>query len=122
MISQAFNPLERDVMTLLLAGYDPRSCALRTQLDAAEPLGREIMDRGFSCRIQVDYKIAAPIPERQFLVGNVVADIENLKYGAGFILWIEDGYVSLLEGYTFGEQWPATFFYEYKLRYAEGLS
>jgi hypothetical protein len=34
---------------------------------------------------------------------NVAAKIPDLRYGLGFILWLTDGYMDNLEGYTFGE-------------------
>jgi hypothetical protein len=39
-------------------------------------------------------------------IGDVSADIDGLEHGVGFILCIEDGYLHMLEGYTFEGPWP----------------
>jgi hypothetical protein len=38
--------------------------------------------------------------------GDVVAEVEGVENGAGFLLFIEDGRMTMLEGYMFGEPWP----------------
>jgi hypothetical protein len=39
--------------------------------------------------------------------GDVLADIEGLEHGAGFVLFIDDGLITMLEGYsTANEPWP----------------
>jgi hypothetical protein len=36
------------------------------------------------------------------------ADIDGLEHGAGFVLWLEDGWLSCLEGFSYAEPWPDT--------------
>ena len=39
--------------------------------------------------------------------GDVLADIEGLEHGAGFVLYIDEGLITMLEGYTAAnEPWP----------------
>ncbi len=39
-------------------------------------------------------------------LGGIHAEIKGLKNGAGFILFVEDGRIKTLEGYTYDENWP----------------
>ena len=49
--------------------------------------------------------------------GDVGAEIPGLKYGAGFLLWIEESALHTLEGYSYGEElWPEDIDY-FKLIY-----
>ncbi|SMN17490.1 hypothetical protein CRYPA_7 [uncultured Candidatus Thioglobus sp.] len=34
------------------------------------------------------------------------AEINDLKYGAGFLLYIENNGLKMLEGYSYDEKWP----------------
>jgi hypothetical protein len=36
----------------------------------------------------------------------VIARMEGLEHGAGFMLFIDDGVLVMLEGYTYDEPWP----------------
>ena len=46
------------------------------------------------------------ISREQIKLGGVYADIKGLKFGAGFILFVKDGRLKTLEGYTYNEKWP----------------
>lgn len=39
-------------------------------------------------------------------IGNIGANLKGLKNGAGFILYIENGEITMLEGYSYDEMWP----------------
>lgn len=39
-------------------------------------------------------------------IGNVGANLNGLKNGAGFILYIKNGEITMLEGYSYDEVWP----------------
>jgi hypothetical protein len=36
-------------------------------------------------------------------VGDVGANVVGLQHGMGFLLWLRDGYIHQLEGYSYGE-------------------
>ena len=71
-----------------------------------------VMDRvytkvGFFTKFQLcerELKIARNINVQ---LGGIHAEIKGLKYGAGFILFVEDGVINTLEGYSYNERWPA---------------
>ena len=41
-------------------------------------------------------------------IGDVYAEIPGLEHGAGFVLYIKDGYLDMLEGYSYDEPWPSS--------------
>ena len=41
-------------------------------------------------------------------LGGVEATIEGLEHGVGFTLFLTDGWLDNLEGYTYDEPWPDT--------------
>ena len=54
------------------------------------------------------------IPDKKFSLGDNInltleqigANINNMKHGAGFVLFIKNGLISCLEGYGYGEPFP----------------
>jgi hypothetical protein len=40
--------------------------------------------------------------------GDVVAALPGLTNGAGFLLYLKDGLLDMLEGYSFDEAWPVS--------------
>jgi hypothetical protein len=75
--------------------------ALETQLAGASVRNRENTGAGFFTYFNT---MAAPKVQADVRGCNVTAKIPNLKYGLGFILWLTDGYMDNLEGYTFGPE------------------
>ena len=41
-----------------------------------------------------------------FCLDDVLADVEGLNHGAGFVLYVRNGVMDLLEGYCYDEPWP----------------
>ncbi len=60
-----------------------------------------------------------PSVKPAFRFGDVKASIRGLDAGAGFLAWVEDGYLKQLEGYTYGEAWSPNVA-EYSLEYING--
>jgi hypothetical protein len=48
----------------------------------------------------------APVRQSRAAFGDVGATIAGLQYGAGFLLWLKDGRIHQLEGYSYEEKWP----------------
>jgi hypothetical protein len=108
---EAVTDLERAVLLRFLEGDDPVLRALRDQLAVAEVREREFTGVGF-----FTYFLRHPgihpvsLPDGVLnppLVGDVELQAENLRYGVGFVLFVKDGLLHFLEGYTKGgEPWP----------------
>jgi len=99
-------PLEAAVLAMLLRGDHAVLAALRDQLAAATITRRELTGAGFF----IDFAIPAaapPAPVRTLRFGDVEASLAGLEHGAGFVLFVNDGRLTMLEGYTYGEPWPS---------------
>lgn len=105
MTLHELDELERAVLEKLLAGDLPVLVKLRQQLNAAQVDNREKSGHGFFTTLTVDRSVAEPVPVSNRF-GDVVAEIQGLEQGAGFVLMIEDGYLHMLEGYAYDEAWP----------------
>lgn len=99
-------PLERTVLEKLLAGDHPALSSLRAQLLVTSVESRQLTGVGFFADLTVAE--AAPIVNGDAELADVHAAIAGVQGGLGFVLFIRNGRLSLLEGYTFGEPWPAS--------------
>lgn len=100
-------PLEREVMTTLLAPAHPVTHALRRQLEVCSVASRKLTGVGFSTRLVVAGGVpAAPVARKTLALGDATATIDGLEHGAGFVLFVEEGVLEMLEGFSFGEPWP----------------
>jgi hypothetical protein len=99
--------LEREVMTTLLAPDHPVVHALRRQFDVCRVTAREFTGVGFFSRLVVaDGVAAAPVTRKTIALGDATATIDGLEHGAGFVLFVREGVLETLEGFSFDEPWP----------------
>jgi hypothetical protein len=111
--------LEQAVLDKLLDGEHVVLAALRRQLEVAGVIERVMTGVGFHTSLafpEASKPSVAPLTQRHVAWGDVAARIPGLQHGAGFVLFIRDGYLDTLEGYTFDEPWPesiASFELEY---------
>jgi hypothetical protein len=107
MVSADLTPLESAVLEKLLAHTGEPFDTIRAQLDHASVASREFTGVGFLTRfaIQPDAVVRRDLPAGE--LSGVGAEIAGLADGAGFLLFIRDGVISFLEGYTYGDAvWP----------------
>jgi hypothetical protein len=101
--------LESEVLHLSLAGDHPLLGILRQQLPHTTVAKREFTGVGFYSDLAVAATAPRIVgPQGKFEISDVFADVPGLQYGVGFVLFVREGIVSLLEGYTFDEAWPAS--------------
>ena len=108
-------PLEAAVLAMLLTGDHPVLAALRDQLAVAAIARRERTGVGFF----VDFAVPAAAPRASVCTlrfGDVEASLAGLAHGAGFVVFVDHGRLTMLEGYTYGEPWPSPVT-EFALRY-----
>ncbi len=98
--------LERAVLDKLLAGRSGESQILRRQLSVARVLKRELSGVGFFTEFSAPADAPKLPRERKFRFGDVGAEIAGLQHGAGFLLLVENGYLKMLEGFSYDEAWP----------------
>lgn len=95
---------EQDVVDKLLDGDSEALRVLKSQIDMSQ-ITRRYTGAGFFLNFIVPDACSRVVP-RTFRIGDVTATIEGLKYGAGFLLFVDGGLVRQLEGYSFEEPWP----------------
>ena len=61
---------------------------------------------GFFTKIIVEGDVARPVGRPTFKLGNVHGQADNVRHGLGFLLYVTDGAISMLEGYTYDDPWP----------------
>jgi hypothetical protein len=103
-----FTQLESAVLDLLLDKQGEPYDTIRLQLAHATVTKREFSGVGFF----TDIAVPADAPVRRDLadmtLGDVSAQMASLRHGTGFVLFVCGGTVTLLEGYTYDEPWPAS--------------
>ena len=114
---------ETQVIGLLLKGEDPVLHAIRAQYQQVTKINRELTGYGFYLHFYLPPNIARlykhlPI-KPSFSFGDVEAVISSLENGVGFLLWVKDGLIDMLEAYTYDEAWPESIT-EYELKYISG--
>lgn len=97
--------LERRVAEKLLNGDTEVLANLRRQLDVCKITKREMTGVGFFTTFDVPTDVPR-VTRSSFKLGDVNATIDDLKHGAGFLLYIDSGTLIMLEGYTYDEPWP----------------
>lgn len=101
----------------LLDGDHPVLAALREQLSGLSVKERKLTGAGFFTEFATAATVnPVPLSAGQVRFGDVQATIRGLKHGAGFLLYVDQGLLHFLEGYSFEEPWPECiheFFVEY---------
>ena len=118
MKTESLAPLEAAVLEKLLAGDHRILAALRAQLRDITVTSREISEAGFFTEFSTGAALPAPVATNKLRLGDVEATLTGLQSGAGFILYIDSGRLSVLEGFTYEEVWPNTI-EEFSLRYSD---
>ena len=107
MIDEHFFLLIKEVMSKLLSGNTPVLNILREQFQKCRITESEMTGAGFFVYFEVasDVRRLTGV-KKSFSFGDVKADIDGLEHGAGFLLYVDDGVINCLEGYSYEEPWP----------------
>jgi hypothetical protein len=99
-------PFETAVLAKLLAGDHPTLAIFREQLTRAGVRSRTSSGAGFFLTFDVPADSpVAPVRSGRIHFGDVAATFEPLKHGAGFVVFVRDGRLETLEGYSYDEPW-----------------
>jgi hypothetical protein len=105
-ISPKMSEIERKLLDTLLEGDDPILDSLRAQLAESKIESRELSGSKFFLNFEIPDSVPKINPER-IIIGDVYFDLEGVQHGGGAIIFIENGYLSMLEAYLNGdEEWP----------------
>jgi hypothetical protein len=100
-------PLEKAVIDALLEQSGEPFDTARQQLAHVSITKRELTGVGFFTEFALpeDAPVRRDLPDAT--LGDVRAEIPSLQHGAGFLLFIRGGCITMLEGYTYADdQWP----------------
>jgi hypothetical protein len=108
MLSETiWNSFEDEVLQFILTGDSLPLNILRAQLGSVTNRERTFNSAGFFTKFTLGgtpQLIGGSL--MSFAISDVVAKMPDLEFGAGFILFISNGRLDTLEGYTFQEPWP----------------
>ena|SRR5438094_1179595 len=100
--------LEQAVLEKFLDGDHDVLSVLRRQLQGIRATKREFTGVGFYTNLATPADSFRVQGNRSFELSDVLANMPGLTVGAGFVLFVRDGLLATLEGYTFSnEPWPA---------------
>jgi len=96
--------LERAVLNEICRQYPKDQALLEAQVASARVTSRENTGAGFFSDLSVARDPAHKVTAGERTRGWVHARIDGLQYEMGFILFLEDGFLSCLEGYLNGDE------------------
>lgn len=91
---------ERRTLDVLAGLFGTDADEFRRQIAASRVTDRVDTVVGFYTRIEVDRAASDPLPITH---KGAHFDVPGTRYGMSVILWDEDGYLSTIEGATYGE-------------------
>lgn len=100
--------LESRVLEMMLSGEDSFVRTIRVQVEQGSVVNRTMTGYGFF----TDFSIPEGCPilpgKPSFEINDVYGEMEGLSLGIGFILFIKQGRIKMLEAHTYDEGWPAS--------------
>ena len=104
-MNASFEPFERELLQILLAGDVEPLPTLRAQLAAATVAERKYTGVG----VFTDFRLPLGAPKAQplnFEVTDVAYELEGAQNGGGVILFVRDGLAETLEVFNYTDDWP----------------
>jgi len=98
--------LEKQVLQKFLFGENEILDILRKQVLMASVSSREMTGVGFFTKFVIPSDAQRILSHTKFILSDVIGTASNVKDGVGFVLFIGNGVLATLEGYTYDEPWP----------------
>jgi len=92
---------EKEVLLTILRENKDKYPNLESQLEMTTVTGRENSGAGFFVDLQAS-EVAGSLPVTDIL-GHVQVEVDGLQHGLGFVIFLENGRLSMLEGFSYGE-------------------
>jgi hypothetical protein len=100
------NKLEILILEKALSQEGEGNGCLLSQIPYLEPIERSYNNAGFFTLFKlIDLSKKCPFLDR-LVISNVEGHVTGLSYGAGFVVFVEDGVIASVEGAPYGEDWP----------------
>ena len=94
-------PIERAVLEAAAHDYQASADRLREQIAAAQVTDFENTGTGFFSTLTVSPE--APRLTDKSPLDAATGSVGSIEHGMGFLVFLENGYVYLIEGYTYGD-------------------
>ena len=101
-----FDEFEKIIITDIIEQYPQYKQKLQAQLEKIAVQKREFSTYGFSTHYAVIALEEALENDENLQLGKCQWNINGLRYGSDYILWIKNGLISYLEGFSYNEPWP----------------
>ncbi len=93
-------------MEWFLRGDHRILATLREQLAVASIANRKFTGVGFFTGFHVPNTAPRLSNLQRLVIGDVHSEIVGLEHGAGFLLFVDEGLLHFLEGFTYDAPWP----------------
>ena len=98
---------ENLIVSDIIAQYPEYSECLEKQYRSAKMIKRENTGRGFFTDYEIAEKSCRIDGSPDLILGKRQWNLNGLKYGSDYILWVKEGLITCLEGFCYGEdRWP----------------
>lgn len=101
-----FVEFEKIIITDIIEQYPEYKEKLKSQFENIAVKKREIHTRGFSTHYTVTATEHSLGGDKNLQLGKYQWNINGLNRGSDYILWIKNGFISCLEGFSYEEPWP----------------
>jgi hypothetical protein len=98
---EVLSPLEQAVLDAIALQVPEVADALAGQQEKVRVTARANTGAGFYTTVDIPHHL--PIQGVASPLGDVGATVVGLQHGMGFLLWLRNGRVHKLEGYSYGE-------------------
>jgi hypothetical protein len=98
---EVLSSLEQAVLNAIALQVPEVADALAGQQGKVRVTARENTGAGFYTTLDVSHR--SPIKGVASPLGDVGATVVGLEHGMGFLLWLRDGHIHKLEGFSYGE-------------------
>ena len=113
-----FEEFEKAIMQKMLEEKNVENEILLEQYRRSQVIKRDFTGAGFF----TNFEVPANTPHVEKLTscsfGDVIASINGSTFDFGFVLFLKDGMLSCLEGYTWADAWPETI-ESYELKHSD---
>lgn len=100
------NDLERAVISRMLADPDLNPIRATVSFEKVTVSDRELTGAGFLTEFERSEELKLFVDGVSLRWGKVGARLNESKIETGYLVYVDDGYLTAVEGYTYGEEWP----------------
>ncbi len=98
--------LEKTVIGSILADRELNPIRLSVNFNAVTVRDREFTGAGFLTEFEPTEELKLFDDVVSLRWGKVGARLNSSKVETGYLVYVDNGYVTAVEGYTYGDEWP----------------